>query len=240
MSNFLRWLTIFRKECKSLFTSPTHFLSILLPLLLAGGAMVFMMYKVSPIFKVQPDFFQLFLEKQISIMFLCIAFCCILPIEQVNVVRERTSGLFATLMTTPLTFKQYIMGKSVFYFLVGYTAGLAITASCLGMMVYTTGLDALWNVLTMKHYLALFVLIPIALFEGIYFSVFALYYFKNPALVFQSLFFSVFILMFLSSSITSAAFFDICLKVLAGVIVASLPVYWWVQSRIRLDRIFSR
>lgn len=130
---------IFYNESKLFWSSIAMVATTGLSLCMMIGMFCFITFMLRPLWTTRPDMLAVFIEKQLSLILLFISFYSVFPQLQMSINREKSNGLFATIMATPLTFQELIFGKSFFYFCMGYLCGIVVTVFYMIFLSYLMG-----------------------------------------------------------------------------------------------------
>lgn len=204
------------------------------------GMFCFITFMLRPLWTTRPDMLAVFIEKQLSLILLFISFYSVFPQLQMSINREKSNGLFATIMATPLTFQELIFGKSFFYFCMGYLCGIVVTVFYMIFLSYLMGGITLWNTCSWYFIFLPLFWVPILLMELFIMSIFSSYYFKNTALIMQIQFVVWCLLMTIVSVIFSMVIQHTLLILLFIMGIIFIPFCLKLTRAVVVDSIFSQ
>lgn len=159
----------------------------------------FIFSRLAPALKMQPQLIQGMINRQFSTSLLAASLLSVFHVVQMTTLREKTSGLLETLLTTPLHIHDLVIGKMLHTSMIGLLSGIAISAINLGVICFSVGsADGLASVPPVYFFYSI-ALVPCFVTGVLSLSTLMVYRAKEPTIVIMTVGLGVGLLVALSN-----------------------------------------
>ncbi len=228
-----------KREILAFWNSPfLRWIFIVQPFVIAG-LMWSINRRLVPLLKMQRELRMLMVTRQMSTMLISFSVIMVLHLIQKSIMQEKNSGLIDTLLTTPLTVCQLVLGKAMCFTLIGYSVALLVAS--VNIMVLSILLDDMTLIMQAgwQYWLFAFIAVPLIV-NGLITLVIALSLVLKDSRIALIVFTMSSTLFLMLSSVYKTATSE-CILML-GLIITGIcihVVWWFLASRITKEHVLS-